>query len=122
MKLGEAIARADQMKPNGYTAEEKTRWLSELDGMLWYEALQWVTGVEPELPYDYDRDLERELAVEDTYADLYIKYLFAQIDFHNGDFSRYNASASMYQAGYDSYIAYLRREKPPDRKGWFRNY
>ena len=63
MKLGEAIARADQMKPNGYTAEEKTRWLSELDGMLWYEALQWVTGVEPELPYDYDRDLERELDV-----------------------------------------------------------
>ena len=123
MKLGEAIAKTDQMKPNGYTAEEKTRWLSELDGTLWDEALQWAeAGEKPELPYDYDRDLDRELAAADAYADLYIKYLFAQIDFHNGDFSRYNASAALYQAGYDSYTAHLRREKPPDRKGGFCSY
>ncbi len=122
MKLGEALARVDGMKPNGYTAEEKVRWLSELDGVLWNEAGKAAGLPKPALPYCWDRDAELELPVAAEYADLYVKYLFAQIDFHNGDFSRYNASAALYQAGYESYTAYLRREKPPDGGACFHNF
>ena len=122
MKLCEVLSRADELKPNAYPAEEKVRWISELSGTIWNEAGKWAGEEKPELPYDWDRDMEKELPVEDAYADLYIKYLFAQIDFHNGDFTRYNASAAMYQAEYDSYAAFLRREHLPDRDVKFKNF
>lgn len=125
MKLGEAIERTDTLKPNGYTSEEKTRWLSELDGILVNEVLQWVKQSEwekPDFPYQYDRDYEKDLLAPPEHADLYIKYLFAQIDFHSGEYTSYNASASLFQAAYDSYAAYQRRAHPPNKPGGFHNY
>jgi len=40
MKLTDAIAQVDRIKPNAFTDEDKARWLSELDGMVCTEVLQ----------------------------------------------------------------------------------
>ena len=39
MTLLEAIAKIDALKPNGYRQEDKTAWLSSLDGMITAEII-----------------------------------------------------------------------------------
>lgn len=107
MTVAEAIFQADKLKPNAYDQTEKVRWLSELDGQIAREILgrsggPGLGGYDPEEP-------EAELIADGAYADLYIKYLCAQIDYHNGEWTRYNNSAAMFQAAWDAYAAYMRR-------------
>lgn len=40
MTLQEAIDRVDRSKPNKFTFDEKVKWISELDGMLYLELLR----------------------------------------------------------------------------------
>lgn len=40
MKLTDCIAYADRIKPNAFTDEDKTRWISELEGMVCTEVFQ----------------------------------------------------------------------------------
>ena len=40
MTIDEAIIRADRLRPNPYTREEKIGWLSALDGMIVEEVLK----------------------------------------------------------------------------------
>ena len=49
----------------------------------------------------------------EPYADVYIKYLFAQIDFVNAEFARYNNSAAMYNTALSAYANFYRRTHLP---------
>lgn len=112
MTLSEAIEQLDRLKPNAYGNTDKVRWLSELDGQITDELLTRIQGGSaPFEGYSAD-DLDAQLIAEDRYADLYIKYLCAQVDYHNGEWTRYNNSAALFTAAYDAYAAYLRRSRP----------
>lgn len=117
MTVSEAIAQVDALKPNAYSEADKVRWLSELDGQITDEILRRVAGGAAErfIPYEAEADGETELIATGTYADLYIKYLCAQVDYHNGEWTRYNNSAAMFGAAWDGYAAYMRRNHPPGR-------
>lgn len=115
MTINKAIETVDRLKPNAYSLEEKMRWLSELDGQISEEILAPLRGgAAPFEPYDPMEDGDVELIAEGTYADIYIKYLCAQIDYHNGEWNRYNNSAAMYQASWDLYASYMRRQHKPE--------
>lgn len=124
MTVNEAIAQVDTLKPNAYSTGEKVRWLSELDGQITDEILRRVAGGAAERFIPYDAlldgssallDGDTELIATGTYADLYVKYLCAQVDYHNGEWTRYNNSAAMFSAAWDGYAAYMRRTHPPGR-------
>ena len=48
MKLKEAIEFADWVKPNGFTEEQKTRWVTDCEGMV--QALSLIHISEPTRP------------------------------------------------------------------------
>lgn len=115
MTVNEAIQKTDALKPNAYPLGEKVRWLSELDGQISEEILEPIVGgAAPFEPYDPETDGDTELIAEGVYADIYIKYLCAQIDYHNGEWKRYNNSAAMYQASWELYAKYMRRRHKPE--------
>ncbi|MPN04852.1 hypothetical protein SDC9_152100 [bioreactor metagenome] len=63
-------------------------------------------------PYNTN-DMDAVLMVTEPYADVYIKWLFAQIDFHNAEYTRYNNSMIMYNAALSAYAdAYNRSHMP----------
>lgn len=115
MTVNEAVELVDKLKPNAYDRKEKVRWLSELEGQITEEILNPIKGGSVAMePLDPEADGDTELIAEGTYADLYVKYLCAQVDYHNGDWSRYNNSAAMYQASWDLYAAHMRRRHKPE--------
>lgn len=122
MKIMELLALVDDEKPNQYSAQIKTVWLSEVEGMVVDNILNMAEGNKIEFDgYNYETDYEKELLVPLWFADLYTNYLAAKIDYKNGETERYNNSVAMFEASYEAYAAYYRRNhmpKPTYLRGW----
>ena len=110
MELGKMIAMVDQMKPNQYTKEMKTKWLSEVESTVVNEIFNVAYGEDVVFDgYDYNKDMEKELMIPDTNLDIYQYYLFAKIDYQNSELERYNNDTAMYYAALEDYAKHYRR-------------
>jgi hypothetical protein len=120
MKVTELLAMCDDTKPNQYDEITKVQWLSEVEGIVVDEILNKAEGNDIEFDrYDPVQDMEKDLLVPDRFADLYLHYLYAKIDFSNAEYSRYNNSVAMYNASYDAYAGYYRRTHMPKQPASF---
>lgn len=118
MTLREIIERVDRLKPNQYEETDKVAWVNELEGKLIEEVFGKAVDSAEYVPleftgYDWGTDADTVLLVPNQFCDIYVKYLFAQIDFHNAEFTRYNNSTMMFNAVYDEFAAYWRRNHMP---------
>ena len=119
MKLIEAINAVDALKHNTYSREDKIRWLSGLDGMVKRQIID--THITEELVeyggYDKNTPPDTELLIPAPYDELYVWWLSAQIDYHNGEFLRYNNSVTLFNTGYSVYAELFHREHKPRMAG-----
>ena len=85
MTIAEAIASCDAQQPNAYSAAEKRRWLSELDGQLYDEVF--LTHQDPPsfTPYTADTPQTTQLLLPHPHDRLYPLYLTLQLDRCNGE-------------------------------------
>lgn len=115
MTIADAITQCDNIKPNQYDKSVKLRWLSDLDGQVKKEIIDTHAGGDliTFTAYDDTTDLSTALLIPDPYSDVYIKYLFTQIDFNNAEFARYNNSMVMYNTAYLAYAKYYNRTVMP---------
>lgn len=110
MTVGKLISIVDDERPNQYGKDQKTQWLSEIEGTIIDDILNQAEGNDIKFEnYKYDRDAEKELQIPERFLDIYRYYLFSMIDFQNGESDRYNNDVAMYSAAMDSYAAYYRR-------------
>jgi len=117
MTIGEALRRADRLRPNGFTQEEKIAWLSALDGMLWQEVMRVHEGA-PEAfrGYDAGTDSNTVLLAQPPYdEDLYTAYLESRMDRESGETARYNVSASLFNGAYMTWMDWYNRTHRPLR-------
>lgn len=118
MKLGEAILQCDKLKPNQYDTKDKIKWLSDLDGSIKKDIIDTHEGGETitYTPYDESTDMETELLATAPYDNMYVLYLFSQIDFFNSEMARYNNSMLMFNNRYVDYATYYNRTVMPLQK------
>ena len=115
MKLGDAISRLDELKPNGFSRGQKIYWLSALDAAVKAEIIDSHEGGGERnfSPYDERSADDTPLLVEPPYDEVYLRYLEAQIDYANGEYDRFNNSNTMYAAAYTAFArAYNRQHMP----------
>ena len=119
MKIIEALSELRGLKPNQYSDETLLRWLSNLDGQIYEDVLKnsEVAPSQPELPYQLERDMETELLAAFPHDGLYIHFLSAQIDFHNGEYDRYNNGMMMFNVAYQSFVDMWTRTNMPRQNG-----
>ena len=115
MTLMEALFRIDEVKPNSYSPEEKTHWLTTLDGIIKSEIIDTHEGGEDVVfsGYDPNSDLNTALLVPPPYDDIYIRWLETQIDYANGEYGKYNNSMAMYNTAYTAYANHYNRTHMP---------
>lgn len=138
MNIATAINLTDDLYPNQYSVETKVRWLSQLDLSIKQDILDnYMTSTkmpgpcfcespldlpinppekedEETSPFPYNPDnLEQELLVEAPYDDLYLTFLQMKIEEANGDASRYNNSAVMYNSQYSAYEKWYNKTHTP---------
>ena len=119
MTIIEAINRTDSVKPNAYSQSEKVRWLSTLDGTVKTEIIDTHEGGEEIAFSGYDDEtvLTTPLLIPAPYDDVYIRYLEMQIDYANGEYGKYNNSASAYNTAFSAFEKYYNREHMPRSHG-----
>ena len=115
MTILEAINRVDTTKPNSYTQTEKVDWLSTLDGIIKKEIIDTHEGGEAIVfvGYDTNTNLDTPLLVPTPYDDIYIRWLEARIDYANGEYNKYNNSATAYNTAFEAYSRYYNMHHVP---------
>ena len=118
MTIIELITDVDEMKPNGYEQIYKIQWLSQLDGRIKDEIIDTHEGGEDVSfsGYDASTPLSDPLLVTEPYDDVYRYWLEAQIDYANGEYTKYNNSMSMFNEAYSAYSRYYNKTHMPKGK------
>ncbi len=115
MTIMEAIGQLDGLKHNDYSQDEKVAWLSRLDHMVkklvidTHEGAQGVTFS----GYDADTPLDTALLVSAPFEEMYLRWMEAQIDYHNRELDRYNASITMFNVAFEAYKNHYNRTHMP---------
>ena len=119
MKIIEAISRLDALKFNTYTQSDKVEWLSRLDNMVKKHIIDTHEGAEEVVfsGYDESTDLYTELLVPAPYDEMYLRWLEAQIDYHNGEYRKYNNAIIMFNTAYEAYQSFYTRNHMPLSRG-----
>lgn len=87
MTASQVLQQVDTLLPNQYTQEQKLHWLHRAEGF----AATFTGGA---LPAEMTEDTV--LSISAPYSDLYRHYVEAQIHYCNGEMSRYNNAAAMW--------------------------
>lgn len=133
MTIRECIDRVNASKPNTFSDEEKVCWLSYIDGILLDETVlshddDWpmktldvatATTIKPVVePKTHDTHYKPDetntmLLAPYPHDELYIAYLKMKIDEENGETTRYNNSAAMFNSLYSDYVKWYNRNHMP---------
>lgn len=119
MKIIEAINRLDALKHNTYGQSDKIEWLSRLDAMVKKIIID-THKADEELIFDGyndNTDLSTELLVPTPFDEVYLRWLEAQIDYHNGEYDKYNNSISLFNNAFNEYKAFYTQKHSPVRYG-----
>lgn len=108
MTIQEIIERVDDLCPNQYSEEQKTRWLRDYDRKTWNENAN-VRGCCASLRASYeDYEQTDELWIPDPYGDsIYGNFLMARIAEANAETAKYNMYATLHDDAMRSFLAHL---------------
>ena len=118
MTIIEAINKIDSLKHNTYSQSDKIDWISRLDAMVKKHIIDTHEGADEVTFKGYDEitELSTELLVPAPYDEMYLRWMEAQIDYHNGEYSKYNNAILMFNADYEAYQnAYNRTHMPKSK-------
>ena len=118
MTIMDAIIRIDNIKPNRYEQSEKIKWLSTLDDRIMNDIIATHEGSEEVEHKGYTEEtiLTTELLARSPYDEMYLYWLESQIDYWNGEYSRYNNSIEMFNASYQAFANHYNRTHMPKGK------
>ena len=115
MTINEAINQFDNLKANTYQQDDKIRWLSRLDAMVKHQIIDTHDGAESITftGYGNETELNTELLIPEPFDDAYMWWMEAQVDYHNGEYKKYNNAMAMFNAAYEAYQNYYNRNHMP---------
>lgn len=114
MTINDVITQVQTLKPHQIPDEILVRWLSVLEGKIIDEIiLTHELSERVEFNGYTINDMDTELMVPDTYADVYIYYLEAMIDQTNNETARYASSMQMFNSAWQDYANYYNRNNKP---------
>lgn len=117
--IQEIINKVDELKPNSYSNEQKTEWISKVEGIINAELFE--VPEEGLLVLDYELDKDKMLRALHPYKDIYEYYVMAMIDFNNNDIEAYTNSMEMFNATYEEYAKYARRQMASKKINYMKN-
>lgn len=105
------INKADEIKPNAYTQVEKMAWLYELERDLAQIQADYIEEGGTQL-VPADTDVTKNL-IAGEYEEMYIYWLLTKIDFRNGDITRYNNDATLFEEAFRKFSSRYNMENTP---------
>lgn len=122
MTIKEIIENVKELKPCPYSENQLVVWLNDVEGQIALD-VHLLTQADVK-EYSWEKNQETEPMIPKPHHRIYTLYLIAMIDFHNGEYAKYQNSYQMYNAAYGEYARwYARRYRPADglleEKGYY---
>ena len=119
MTIREAINRLDTRKLNTYSQNDKIEWLSRLDSAVKLQIIDKYVGEEHVSfnGYDSNTPLDTVLLVPAPYDEVYLRWMEAQIDYHNGEYDKFNNSIILYNTDFQAYQDHYIQTHSPVQRG-----
>ena len=119
MKIIDAISRLDALQFNTYSQSDKVDWLSRLDSMVKNLVIDTHEGAEAVTfaGYNDSTDLNTVLLVPAPYDEMYLRWMEAQIDYHNGEYDKYNNAIILFNTAFEAYKSYYNGIHKPVSRG-----
>lgn len=106
MRIEEILEKADSIRRNPFSKQDKTDWIEELEERLWSSLWHKYFEFNPrKLQYPADKD--KHIFIEKPYYKLYLLYILGQMDFFQGNIPGYNAHVRAFNRELASYMQYL---------------
>lgn len=105
MTVNDVISEIDELRPNKFSFETKTRWISECECEILIR-----TG-KTAVKLSYPADAGAELSVPHPFDKIYVAYLEAAIDYRTKDYAAYQNSSAVYNEALIDYMKYYERSK-----------
>ena len=102
MTINKAIAAADAMRPNAYSAEDKRVWVNPVERQL-----QEFAGAD--YTFYTAADMDKDLLLPEAWSDIYVLYICSLCDYWEQDVAKYNTSAALYNGRLTEYKQEYRR-------------
>ena len=119
MTIDQAINTLDARQNNTFSRQEKIGWLSQLDGLIFSEVISTHRGEETSFTgYTTETDPQTRLLVPAPWEDIYLHYMQAQMDYANGEMTRYANAAALYNSGLTAYKNHYNRAHMPKGQAW----
>ena len=122
MKICEAIAQINSLKPNTYSDKQKIYWLSQLEAMVKVQVIDTHEGGD-RIPFDgftEDTDTQTQLFMPAPFDMAYIYWLEAQIHYANEDIDMYNSAIMMFNTAFREYKDHYTKTHATKGTGRFR--
>lgn len=119
MTIDQAINTLDARRNNTFSRQEKIGWLSQLDGLIFQGVISTHQGEgESFAGYTTDTDPQTRLLVPEPWEDIYLHYMQAQMDYINGEMTRYANAAALYNSVLTAYKNHYNRSHAPKGQAW----
>lgn len=108
MTVKEVVDRADRLRPNDVSAEEKLRWVADIESRI-YEDI-FLTHEHEGLTFTdiaaIKSDTGAELFLKTPYESIYILFLCSLIDFCHGEYDRFLNDTAVFEEEYGKFCRY----------------
>ena len=112
--VNDVIKYVNDIKPNAFTEETLTEWLSECEGSIQTEILCIASG--DVVTYNYADNKDTELIVKPPHDKLYGFYLLAMIDFAHGEYKKYENTMQLFNAALSEFAKWFVRTHSKEAK------
>lgn len=102
MTLKECIDFVSEIKPHAFSNETLTEWINEVEGYVQTEIMLLDTALNL-TRYTWDENKDTTLLVKPPHDEIYRYYLYAMIDFANGEYDKFENSMTMYNAKLETF-------------------
>ena len=105
MRIAEVLRLADSVKPNAFSEEAQLSWLNEAEGLVQTEVM--LLATDEVIVYRWPEDAETELLVKPPHDKLYTAYLYAMIDFANGEYNKYQNTMQVFNSFFSEFMRWF---------------
>ena len=113
MTLKQCVDFVNKVKPDhDFDNDTMTEWVNEVEGYVQTEVML-LDPVANLTRYTWTSNQNTELMVRPPHDKLYHSYLYAMIDFHNGEYDKYQNSMALYNAQMIEFAGWFIRNYHP---------
>ena len=119
MTIDKILETVAEVKPSQFGDEYIVKWINDVEQILIDELFSlYETGLQYHDRYEYPEDSDRPLIVPDPYSDIYLYYVYSQIDFNNGELAKYNNDYLMFNSLYSQLFSFWNKRFKRKGQAW----